>query len=97
MAVLEHSATLPWALERPDVEEFFSQWRPAWMAYAACHDSGVNFFPERGESLEPARALCARCPVLPDCLAYALAHVELKGVWGGTGERVRVRMRKASV
>jgi WhiB family redox-sensing transcriptional regulator len=88
-------ASLPWALERPDVLEFYGEHRPAWMADAACHDSGVNFFPERGESLDPARAICGRCPVAPDCLAYALAHVELRGVWAGTGERERVRLRRA--
>jgi WhiB family redox-sensing transcriptional regulator len=79
----------------PTTLEDFVGPRPAWMADAACHDSGVNFFPERGESLDPARAICGRCPVAPDCLAYALAHVELRGVWAGTGERQRMRLRRA--
>lgn len=30
-----------------------------------------------------ARALCRRCPVRDDCLAWALGQGEMYGVWGG--------------
>jgi WhiB family redox-sensing transcriptional regulator len=74
--------------------------RPAWEARAACRGMGseVNFFPDRGESLEPARAICARCPVREPCLELALAPMEgglVFGIWGGTSARERVRLRKA--
>lgn len=62
----------------------------SWHDLAACR--GVDpdlFFPQRGESLDPARAICATCPVRVDCLEEALARKEEFGVWGGmsTGER----------
>ncbi len=52
------------------------------------------FFPERGESGREAKAVCARCEVQTECLAYALDHGERHGVWGGKGERARERMRR---
>jgi WhiB family redox-sensing transcriptional regulator len=55
-------------------------------AQAACAGaSGELFFPTgRDTSLaEPAKAYCRRCPLIRDCLAYALTH-KVEGVWGGT-------------
>jgi WhiB family redox-sensing transcriptional regulator len=93
MTVLE-SATLPWAAERPDVDELFR--RPAWMAGAACRGHPVGlFFPGKGDEQGPVKAVCESCPVLVECLAYALERPELRGVWGATGERERMRMRRA--
>jgi WhiB family redox-sensing transcriptional regulator len=40
-----------------------------------------------------AKAVCARCPVRPDCLAFALEQ-DLDGVWGGTTEEERRAMRR---
>ncbi len=67
--------------------------RPAWHADAACRgvDQAV-FYPERGESLDEARALCAVCPVQGACLDQGLR--EKHGVWGGASERERRRMRR---
>ena len=63
--------------------------RPAWVADAACREhTEVDFFPERGEFLDEARAVCAGCLVRRDCLAYALDH-GVVGVWGGTSGRGR--------
>ncbi|MDE0803430.1 MAG: WhiB family transcriptional regulator [Acidimicrobiales bacterium] len=53
------------------------------------------FFPDRGESLAPAQAICAECIVSDECLEYALANGERFGVWGGTSERERRRIRRA--
>jgi WhiB family redox-sensing transcriptional regulator len=95
MVVLDRSATLPWAAERPDPDELFH--RPPWMADAACRGQLTDlWFPSKGQEQEPAKTLCAVCPVRTDCLDYALASPELRGVWGGMGERERVRMRRAS-
>jgi WhiB family redox-sensing transcriptional regulator len=43
-----------------------------------------------------ARAVCEACPVRRDCLAYALSAPELVGIWAGTDERERRRMRRVS-
>jgi hypothetical protein len=45
------------------------------------------FFLERGDSMDAARAVCNHCPVSTECLAFALAQPELKGVWGGESSR----------
>jgi WhiB family redox-sensing transcriptional regulator len=52
-----------------------------WRNDAACrgHDVAV-FFPERGTSPEPGKAICATCPVRAECLAAA----DDDGIWGGT-------------
>jgi WhiB family transcriptional regulator, redox-sensing transcriptional regulator len=63
-----------------------------WRELAACRgDDLVLFFPERGESAEPARQVCARCPVREPCLDYAVTNRIAYGVWGGlTGRERRV-------
>ena len=66
------------------------------MSGALCPQVDTDiFFPEKGESGREAKAVCARCEVRAECLAYALAHGERHGVWGGKGERARQRMRRA--
>ncbi len=64
-----------------------------WQLQANC--IGVNpdiFFPDRGESLEPAKSVCSDCKVRDHCLEYAIAGREKAGVWGGTSERERRRI-----
>jgi len=51
------------------------------------------FFPEKGGSVREAKAVCTGCPVRVQCLEYALAHDERFGVWGGTSERERRRLK----
>jgi WhiB family redox-sensing transcriptional regulator len=61
---------------------------------AACRGDDLNlFFPGRGESAEPARRVCAACPVREPCLDYALSHGITYGVWGGLAERDRRALR----
>jgi WhiB family redox-sensing transcriptional regulator len=61
-----------------------------WRRLAACHGTDLNlFYPERGESAEPARQVCAPCPVRQPCLAYALSNRITHGIWGGLTERER--------
>jgi WhiB family redox-sensing transcriptional regulator len=60
---------------------------------ALCRQVGLDlFFPEQGESSRPAKAICARCELSVECAAYALTH-HLRGVWGGTNETDRERIR----
>jgi WhiB family redox-sensing transcriptional regulator len=74
--------------------------RPAWMRDGLCREhSEVNFFPALGEPIEAAKAVCRRCLVRGECLAFALEHEEPDGVWGGlTGQERRAlrRLRPAS-
>lgn len=66
-----------------------------WTARGACRGVGAaQFFTERGEATRPAKAVCATCPVTAECLDYALRNKEKFGVWGGTSERERRKMRR---
>ena len=61
-----------------------------WRELAACRGTDLGlFFPERGESAEPARRVCARCPVREPCLDYAVTNRIVHGVWGGLTGRER--------
>lgn len=90
--------------DRPVPDDPFDQVTaplPDWMADALCAEPAyraVTFFPERGESTGPAKAVCARCLVRPDCLDHALTvkagSLPLPGVWGGTSDRDRKRLRQ---
>jgi WhiB family redox-sensing transcriptional regulator len=42
-----------------------------------------------------AKAICARCPVAADCLAWALGAGEPAGIWGGTTPEERRLSRRA--
>jgi WhiB family transcriptional regulator, redox-sensing transcriptional regulator len=52
------------------------------------------FFPNIGETSEPAKKLCQGCPIMLQCLAYALQAGELYGVWGGASALERKRINK---
>ena len=65
-----------------------------WRELAACRGADLGlFFPGRGESAEPARLVCAGCPVREPCLDYALGNGITSGVWGGLAERDRRELR----
>ena len=64
-----------------------------WVQQRACHVTELHLF----FSLDPrdqrkAKGICVDCPVKGFCLEFALKHDE-KGIWGGTSERQRVRIR----
>lgn len=68
---------------------------PGWLAQAKC--SGVDpdlFFPGRGVDTKTPKAICAGCPVRAECLDHAMSRNEKHGIWGGTSERERRRMRR---
>ncbi len=67
----------------------------AWMAEGTCRLYPPNkFFPSDGAGVERARKICATCPVVSECLDYALTHRIEHGVWGGCSERERRRILK---
>jgi WhiB family redox-sensing transcriptional regulator len=69
---------------------------PPWRALAACRGCDPElFFTDRGESTNPAKAVCKDCDVRADCLEYALANKEKFGIWGGLSERERRKLRQA--
>lgn len=47
------------------------------------------FFPDRGESAQPAKLICSTCKVKTECLRYAIESREWCGIWGGTNEKDR--------
>lgn len=64
----------------------------------ACRQDGVDpewFYPGPGGS--PARAIgvCKRCPAVGDCLQWALDSGQRFGVWGGTTDEDRNRLKAA--
>lgn len=66
-----------------------------WVDQAACRDEPTDiFFLSRGGDSRPALDICALCPVVAQCLDWGLRH-EQHGVFGGTVERERRRMRRA--
>lgn len=66
-----------------------------WQAKAACRgpQSAVFFPPSHFERKDEkaarearAKAICATCPVIRECLEYALRIQEPHGIWGGLNE-----------
>jgi WhiB family redox-sensing transcriptional regulator len=67
-----------------------------------CEQVPDIFFPEdflpnthpriRSESIETAREICMRCPVMDKCLKVGM--FEEYGIWGGTTPEQRRRIRR---
>ena len=69
-----------------------------WCYRAACSGADLDlFFPGRGESAEPARRICAGCPVRQPCLEFAVSQGITHGIWGGLTERNRRALRTRHV
>lgn len=68
-----------------------------WRERGACVDvdDPELFFPEQFQSAEPAKAICAGCPVREMCLAFAVKHGEAHGVWGGLEPAERADLVRA--
>lgn len=90
-------STLPSQLRWVAPPATFHPERPAWQQQGAClgHNPDL-FFPERGEreQAREAKAVCAACPVKAECLAFALDTGLHYGIWGGTSERERQKLRR---
>ena len=74
-----------------------------WRHDAACGggagDIGGLFFPEHGYSAEYAKEICGVCPVVRECLDFAMASEGdsyRHGVWGGLTPSERQRLRAAA-
>jgi WhiB family transcriptional regulator, redox-sensing transcriptional regulator len=73
---------------------------PAWRAKAACLDEDPElFFPvgttgAASEQIQQAKAVCRRCDVTAQCLAWALNTQQDAGVWGGKTEEERRALRR---
>jgi WhiB family transcriptional regulator, redox-sensing transcriptional regulator len=72
-----------------------------WRQLTVCrHADPELFFPVSAwgpsvDQITQAKAICARCPVRRQCLAFALDTRQRHGVWGGMSEEERrLRARK---
>ena len=70
-----------------------------WVDKAFCKKNKVDtelFFPDRGRHNIPGliAVTCQRCEVRKECLAFAIRNEIRHGVWGGTSERQRRRLRR---
>lgn len=71
-----------------------------WRERAAClHEDPELFFPigNSGPTLaqiHAAKAVCRRCPVVQQCLDWAVEVGHVEGIWGGTTESERRAMRR---
>ncbi|HEY2285934.1 MAG TPA: WhiB family transcriptional regulator [Streptosporangiaceae bacterium] len=72
-----------------------------WRSRGACLNADPDvFFPisvagASATQVRTARAICAGCPVRPDCTDFALEHREISGIWGGTTDEERRKLRRA--
>ena len=70
----------------------------AWQDAALCAETDPEaFFPEKGGSVRAAKRTCRACEVRAECLDYALEHDERFGIWGGTSERERRRLKRQAI
>lgn len=70
-----------------------------WRDRAECKDDPTPdlWFVPPGDrhGIAAAKAICRRCPVAAECLAEAMADPSIVGVWGGTSEVERAKLRAA--
>lgn len=69
-----------------------------WMSSASCSGFYEAFF---SDDTTLAKTICATCPVQGECLSFALDRPHIVGVWGGTDDverrRIRHRLRLAVI
>jgi len=74
-----------------------------WRKSALCRDTNPDlFFPvgTTGQALvqiDQAKAVCRQCAVQRECLDLALSTNQDAGIWGGTSEEDRRKLRRAWV
>lgn len=72
----------------------------AWRSHAVCRDTSPELFFPIGvtglaiDQIDAAKEICGQCPVTAECLEFALATNQESGVWGGTTEEERRKLRK---
>lgn len=80
-----------------------------WRHDAACLTEDPELFFPIGNTgpallqIDAAKAVCQRCPVIDECLQWAMSNGQDSGVWGGMSEderralkRRRARARRAA-
>jgi WhiB family redox-sensing transcriptional regulator len=73
------------------------EWRDA----SACRDTDPDLFFPVGttgpaiEQIDSAKAVCQTCDARQPCLEFALTTNQDSGIWGGTSEEERRKLRKA--
>ncbi|MFC4506938.1 MULTISPECIES: WhiB family transcriptional regulator [Streptomyces] len=72
-----------------------------WRERAAClHVEDPDLFFPIGHSgptldqIDEAKAVCGRCPVMEQCLNWAVRMAQVEGIWGGTTESERRAIRR---
>ena len=74
-----------------------------WRDQASCRFMPPELFFPAGstgiaiEEIRSAKAACAACPVKDACLQFAFETNQEAGIWGGTDEDERRRLRRAWV
>ncbi|MEJ7845274.1 MAG: WhiB family transcriptional regulator [Acidimicrobiales bacterium] len=75
--------------------------RTDWRDGAACRDTSPDLFFPVGttgpalEQIDQAKAVCRACDAQSACLEFALVTNQDSGVWGGTSEDERRKLRRA--
>lgn len=70
----------------------------SWMERGDCRQVDPDvFYPDRGEKYADAKLICNGCPVVSQCLAFALDNMEpfgigREGAWGGTTPNQRMAL-----
>lgn len=71
-----------------------------WRHNASCRDEDPELHFPTGTSgpalvqIGVAKAVCRRCPVVADCLAWALDNGVDSGIWGGRTEQERRALKR---
>lgn len=71
-----------------------------WRNLALCKGKTTNdFYPEMGvkgaaKQVKEMKMFCRECPVILDCLDYALENDEQFGIWGGMTPKERSKIKK---
>lgn len=72
-----------------------------WRTIAACQDTDPDLFFPVGttgpaiEQIDTAKAVCDTCASKTPCLEFAMMTNQDSGVWGGTSEEERRKLRRA--
>lgn len=71
----------------------------SWQERGSCRKVNPEwFYPGRGQNdyVRAAKSVCAGCPVIDTCLDFAMKTEPINdwGVWGGTTEGERTRLRR---
>jgi WhiB family redox-sensing transcriptional regulator len=96
--LIDNHQTLPAIYERANPS--------AWLDHAKCRGLPGNLFyaeyQHNNSQVQEARSVCRGthpdhpgvCPVIQECLDYAISNGERYGVWGGCSERERRRIKR---